>query len=102
MKKVMSRLMNAGCEAYDMAPLHVEHDHPIAANVVSINNVTRTSHSPDDSGVYGCGVYKANCNALFSCKYPGFLAAPGPLSSQMFSVYVACASGLFGLLIWYE
>jgi hypothetical protein len=43
--------MNAGCEAYEMAPLHVVHDQPITTEFVNIANVDETSHSPDDRAV---------------------------------------------------
>jgi len=77
-KKVTSKLMKAGCAAYDPALLHTEHVHPL------------------ERGVYASGVYKANRNALFCCKKPGLIEAVGPLSSHIVNVYVACANGLFG------
>jgi hypothetical protein len=52
MKNVMTRLMKAGCETYVEALLHVAHVQPLA------------------SAVYGCGVYRANCRALFCCNLP--------------------------------
>lgn len=50
MSRVMRRLMAAGCEAVDIAPLQTRHVQPLA------------------KGVYACGVYKANWSALFGAR----------------------------------
>lgn len=82
---VTARLMKAGCVAYDdHAPL-LQPPHVQLAN-----------------GVYACGEYIANCNASFSVNKPGSRAAPGPRSSQICRVYVACARGVLGFACWYD
>lgn len=53
---------------------------------------------PEAIGVYDCGVYNANLSPLFGCRRPGDLDESGPRSSKISRVYVAWASGLFGLL----
>lgn len=40
-------------------------------------------------GVYGCGVYRANVNAVLGLNTPPSLTAFNPLSSITASVYVA-------------
>jgi len=70
-----------------------------AGGAVGIAPLLQPVHcQPELIGVYACGVYSANLRALLGCRRPGCLAEPGPRLSKISRVYVAWASGLFGLL----